>query len=212
MAERAGGVPAPVPTRETTVGPAPPPDVPLVHDAIGGDHEAIQRLFRLLRPIVLAYCRKRLGRENATTTAEDCTQEVLFAVLVALPRYRYRSDKFLSWVFGIAAHKTADVHRDRHRSHERFTPLPDPEAATDPAWRLPAAADDFARIEEHLQVRRVLNRLPRHYRQVVTLRVLLGYSAEETAALLGMPSPEAVRVAQFRAIRRLRRVIRYAAV
>jgi RNA polymerase sigma-70 factor (ECF subfamily) len=204
--------PAPVPTRETTVGPASPPDVLLVRHALGGDHEAVQQLFGLLRPIVLAYCRKRLGRENATTTAEDCTQEVLFAVLVALPRYRYRSDRFLSWVFGIAAHKTADVHRDRSRSHERFTPLPDPEAATDPTWRLPAASDDFAEIEEHLQVRRVLNRLPRHYRQVVTLRVLLGYTAEETAELLGMPSPEAVRVTQFRAIRRLRRVIRYATI
>lgn len=193
------------------MGPAPPPEVQLVREAIGGDHDAAQQLFQLLRPIVLAYCRKRLGRENATTTAEDCTQEVLFAVLVALPRYRYRSDRFLSWVFGIAAHKTADVHRDRNRSHEHLTPLPDPEVATDPAWRLSAAADDFARIEEHLQIRRVLSRLPRHYRQVVTLRVLLGYSAEETAELLGMPSAEAVRVAQFRAIRRLRQVLRFAA-
>ncbi|MFG1647445.1 sigma-70 family RNA polymerase sigma factor [Amycolatopsis sp. NPDC049252] len=192
------------------MGPAPPPDVQLVREAVGGDHDAAQRLFRALRPIVLAYCRKRLGRENATTTAEDCTQEVLFAVLVARPRYRYRGERFLSWVFGIAAHKTADVHRDRTRSHEHLTPLPDPEAATGPAWRLPAAADDFARVEEHLQVRRVLSRLPRHYRQVLTLRVLLGYSAEETAELLGMPSAEAVRVAQFRAIRRLRRVLRFA--
>ncbi|MFJ1759820.1 sigma-70 family RNA polymerase sigma factor [Amycolatopsis sp. NPDC088138] len=190
---------------------AAPPDVQLVREAVGGDHDAAQRLFRLLRPIVLAYCRKRLGLENATTTAEDCTQEVLAAVLVALPRYRYRAEKFLSWVFGIAAHKAADVHRDRTRSHERHTPLPDPEAATGPAWRHPAAADDFARVEEHLQVRRVLSRLPRHYRQVLTLRILLGYSAEETAELLGMPSAEAVRVAQFRAIRRLRRVLRFAA-
>ncbi|WP_410171894.1 sigma factor-like helix-turn-helix DNA-binding protein [Amycolatopsis heterodermiae] len=56
-----------------------------------------------------------------------------------------------------------------------------------------------------------LFRLLRHYRQVLTLRILLGYSAEETAELLGMPSAEAVRVAQFRAIRRLRRVLRFAA-
>jgi RNA polymerase sigma-70 factor (ECF subfamily) len=190
------------------VSPVQPPDTRLVRGAIGGDHDAAQQLFRLLRPVVLAYCRKRLGRENATTTAEDCTHEVLLAVLVALPRYRHRPDRFLSWVFGIAAHKTTDVHRAR--GHDRCTPLPGPEAAPGTALRLPAAADDFARLEERLQVRRVLNRLPRHHRQVVTLRVLLGYSAEETALLLGMPSAEAVRVTQFRAIRRLRRVIRFA--
>ena len=46
--------------------------------------------------------------------------------------------------------------------------------------------------------------LPPRHRDVVTLRVVLGLSAEETGRVLGM-TPSAVRVAQHRALNRLRR-------
>ena len=181
----------------------PPPDTRLIRRAVAGDPAAAQDLFGLLRPIVLGYCRKRLG-EGDLSGAEDCTQDVMFAVLAVLPKYGYRPDKFLSWVFGIAAHKIADLHRARHRNRELFSPLPEPDAATDPVWTVPAAADEFARLDEELRVSRVLHRLPPAYREVLTLRLGFGYTAEETAKLLEMPSAAVVRVTQHRALRRIR--------
>ncbi|HKN54300.1 MAG TPA: sigma factor-like helix-turn-helix DNA-binding protein, partial [Amycolatopsis sp.] len=58
-----------------------------------------------------------------------------------------------------------------------------------------------------LQVQPLFRHLPETHRRVLAMRVVLGYSAEETARLLGMPSATAVRVAQFRAIKRLRAVL-----
>lgn len=95
----------------------------MVRHAIAGDPEAVRELFGLLRPIVFGYCRNRID-EPDTSGADECTQEVMCAVLDALPGYDFRLDKFLPWVFGIAAHKVADLHRACHRRSELLAPLP----------------------------------------------------------------------------------------
>jgi len=55
------------------------------------------------------------------------------------------------------------------------------------------------------QARRLLARLPENQRELLLLRVVSGLSAEETGNVLGM-SPGAVRVAQHRALARLRQM------
>ena len=183
---------------------ARPPEIRLVRAAVRGEPDAVRELFALLRPLVLGYCSSRLGRrESGHPGAEDCTQEVMYAVLAVLPRYPYRADRFLSWVFGIAAHKIADAHRSRHRDHRRCVPLPDPTADE----LVVPAADEYEHLDQQLQVQPLFRHLPETHRRVLAMRVVLGYSAEETARLLGMPSATAVRVAQFRAIKRLRAVL-----
>src|SRR5260370_584692 len=57
------------------------------------------------------------------------------------------------------------------------------------------------------RARALLRRLPVHQRELLVLRVLTGLSAEETGHALGM-SPGAVRVAQHRALARLREIAR----
>jgi RNA polymerase sigma-70 factor (ECF subfamily) len=52
----------------------------------------------------------------------------------------------------------------------------------------------------------MLSGLPSQQREILTLRVAVGLSAEETAVALGMTAG-AVRVAQHRALAKLRRVI-----
>jgi len=61
-----------------------------------------------------------------------------------------------------------------------------------------------ARLEAQ-RARALLARLPGHQRELLVLRVLTGLSAEETGAALGM-SAGAVRVAQHRALGRLRAI------
>ena len=184
----------------------PQPDVQLVRLAVGGDPAAGKALFRLLRPIVLGFCRQRL-RETAAAEAEDCAQDVMVAVLTALPGYGYGHDKFLAWVFGIAAHKVTDRRRARHNRRERLVPSAEAQLART-ARLAPAASDEFARLERDRQVGRLLRRLPEAHREVLALRLAFGYSAEETARLLEMPSAGAVRVAQHRALRRVRQLAR----
>ena len=122
-----------------------------VDRAAAGDPAAVEGLFADLRPLVLRYCRARLGRgSGAVEAADDAAQEVLIAVLQALPRYRDEGRPFEAFVFGIAAHKVADVQRRAsrcgaahgRRSRTRSTPTPGPRTsrcgATAPRW--PAAA------------------------------------------------------------------------
>jgi RNA polymerase sigma-70 factor, ECF subfamily len=168
--------------------------------AAGGERAAVEELLARVRPLVVRYCRARLGRSGGGTytTADDVAQEVCIAVLGALPRYREAGSPFAAFVFGIAAHKVADAHRGASRN------LAEPVAA------VPEQPDTHAGPEAHAvqvdavgRMQRLLRRLTAQHREVVVLRVGVGLTAEETGRALGM-TPGAVRVAQHRALNRLR--------
>src|SRR5262249_24606973 len=85
---------------------------PIVDAAMAGGQRALDRLITQIRPLVIRYCRSRLGRvEHAYGAADDVAQEVCIAVCKALPTYRKLGRPFLSFVYGIAAHKVADARR-----------------------------------------------------------------------------------------------------
>ncbi|MDQ6649709.1 MAG: RNA polymerase sigma factor ShbA [Actinomycetota bacterium] len=167
--------------------------------ACTGDGTAVSELLTHLRPAVLRYCRARLGRvDGSYGSADDVAQEVCLAVLTALPRYRDLGRPFAAFVFGIASHKIADVHRSAARQVGVPTAdLPDhADAAPGPEDRAMAQADAE-------RARALLAQLPAQYRELLMLRVAGGLSAEETGAVLAM-TPGAVRVAQHRALSKLR--------
>ncbi|HEX4813986.1 MAG TPA: sigma-70 family RNA polymerase sigma factor [Nonomuraea sp.] len=168
--------------------------------AVQGDRSAIESLLGELRPMVVRYCRARLGRVSGQYhIADDVAQEVCIAVLSALPRYRDMGRPFASFVFGIASHKVADALRSSVRSAVPTQDLPDgPDDG-------PGPEETVVRYIEVEQARRLLARLPDNQRELLLLRVVSGLSAEETGNVLGM-SPGAVRVAQHRALARLRQM------
>ncbi|MEV2266642.1 sigma-70 family RNA polymerase sigma factor [Nonomuraea africana] len=168
--------------------------------AVQGDRSAIESLLGELRPMVVRYCRARLGRVSGQYhIADDVAQEVCIAVLSALPRYRDMGRPFASFVFGIASHKVADALRSSVRSAVPTQDLPDgPDDG-------PGPEETVVRYIEVEQARRLLSRLPDNQRELLLLRVVSGLSAEETGNVLGM-SPGAVRVAQHRALARLRQM------
>ncbi|MGW4483271.1 sigma-70 family RNA polymerase sigma factor [Amycolatopsis sp. NPDC004368] len=176
--------------------PSPRPDSRLVAAAVAGDAAAVADLVKFLSPVVLRYCRGRLGAHGA----EDCAQDVLMAVLVELPRYRYETDSFLPFVFGIAKNKVADEFRRRARN--RADPYADAGDEDAPG------PDEYAQTDSRLQIEDLLHHLTPDQRDLLTLRVVLGYSAEETASALGLPSAVAVRVSQHRALTKLRKLLR----
>jgi RNA polymerase sigma-70 factor (ECF subfamily) len=170
----------------------------LTSQAMCGQPAAIESLLGHIRPMVVRYCRARLGRITGHYhVADDVAQEVCIAVLSALPRYRDMGRPFASFVFGIASHKVADAVRAAGR-------------LAVPTEELPDGPDDQPGPEETVvawleaqQARALLARLPEHLRELLILRVVTGLSAEETGNVLGM-SAGAVRVAQHRALARLR--------
>ncbi|MFC4079208.1 sigma-70 family RNA polymerase sigma factor [Amycolatopsis samaneae] len=192
-------------SREAGVARPHEPEERLVRAAVGGDREAIALLLARLRPIVLRYCLGQLGGGHGYAGAEDCAQEVLLAVFAGLPRYRHDTSKFLPYVFGIAAHKVADARRSKARDPSAPTADPDPGArsgADDPTLEDVERADGLGRISA------LLDGLAPRPREVLVLRIVLGFSAEETATALGISSAGAVRVMQHRALTELRQVLR----
>jgi RNA polymerase sigma-70 factor, ECF subfamily len=172
----------------------------VTEQAMRGQPAAIDTLLRQIRPMVVRYCRARLGRISGHYhAADDVAQEVCIAVLSALPRYRDMGRPFASFVFGIASHKVADAMRNAARMAVPTEDLPDgPDNGPGPEETA------FAYLEAE-RARALLARLPAHQRELLVLRVLSGMSAQETGHALGM-SAGAVRVAQHRALARLRAV------
>ncbi|OBK32502.1 RNA polymerase subunit sigma [Mycobacterium sp. 1245111.1] len=174
----------------------------VVADAVAGDRDALREVLQTIRPIVVRYCRARIGTfERSDLSADDVAQEVCLAAVMALPRYRDRGRPFLAFVYGIAAHKVADAYRavGRDLSYptesvpERLSSQPGPEQSA-------IDADSVTRMSELLDI------LPEAQREILILRVVVGLSAEETAQAVGSTAG-AVRVAQHRALARLKSAI-----
>lgn len=172
----------------------------LVVAAMTGDRDAVGRVLATIRPLVVRYCRARLGRtDRSSVSADDVAQEVCVAVLTALPGYRIQGRPFLAFVYGVASHKVIDAHRAATRNRaEPVAELPDStEVADGPEQRA-------MRGELSEEMGRLLDQLPDKQREILVLRVIVGLSAEETAEAVGS-TPGAVRVAQHRALARLRK-------
>lgn len=170
--------------------------------ASAGDHAAVDELIGYLRPIMVRYCRSKLGRVRPISSADDVAQEVCLAVYRALPTYRHLGRPFLSFVFGVAAHKVADVHRAAARDRSM------PTAETPDTLTVAENPEQIAlRRELSEQTGGLLRTLLPRQREILIMRVVLGMSAQETAEAVGTTA-DAVRVAQHRALSRLRRTIR----
>lgn len=175
----------------------------VVEAAVSGDTAATEWLLSHVRPLVLRYCQARIGGHRTAISVDDVAQEVLLALFRALPNYRNQGRPFLAFVYGIAGHKVADARRNAARV---ATALPVPE--------IPDVASPEATPEQHaLQfeltsriqdlLRKVLS--PRQH-EILVLRLVVGLSAEEVADVMGS-TPGAIRVAQHRALTRLRKVV-----
>jgi RNA polymerase sigma-70 factor, ECF subfamily len=179
--------------------PEPPVLEELVAGAVNGDERARERLLAELHPLVLRYCRARLGRqETVMGSADDVAQEVCLAVVSALPGYTLKGLSFRAFVYGIAAHKVTDAFRAIGRNRtEPMAELPDTPILNDgPENRLLAG-------EQTERLGGLLHTLTPRQREVLVLRIAVGLSAEETAQVV-RSTPGAVRVTQHRALNRLR--------
>ena len=171
----------------------------VVAEAVAGNRDALREVLEIIRPIVVRYCRARVGAtERSGLSADDVAQEVCLAAITALPRYRDQGRPFLAFVYGIAAHKVADAHRAAARNRA------DPTDVVPERYSLEAGPEQMALdSESSARMNRLLSVLPERQREILILRVVVGMSAEETAEAVGSTAG-AVRVAQHRALARLK--------
>lgn len=170
--------------------------------AAQGDRAALSRILEMVRPVIVRYCRARVGSaERGQLSADDVAQEVCLAVMTALPRYRDQGRPFMAFVYGIAAHKVADAHRSAARNKaEPTADVPD-EISTDGGPEQQALDSEARR-----RVDALLDTLPDKQREILVLRLIVGLSAEETAEAVGSTAG-AVRVAQHRALSKLKKTL-----
>jgi RNA polymerase sigma-70 factor (ECF subfamily) len=175
----------------------------LAKRAAAGDQGSLTTLLEQVRPAVVKYCRFRLDAGAGIHSAEDVAQEVCAALIAALPAYRSERTSFFPFLFAIAARKVADAHRSQatfRRYLDVVEDVPDvTEADAGPE-------ETVLRHELAAFMRPLVDRLPRQYAVVLSLRVVGGLSTTETAELLDL-STGAVRVTQHRALKALRRMI-----
>lgn len=167
--------------------------------AAQGDRSALSQVLKTIRPLVVRYVRARVGAaERGSLSADDVAQEVCMAVMTALPRFQDQGRPFMAFVYGIAAHKVADAHRSSGRNKsEPVADVPDVISNDDgPEQR---AID----AEASRAMNTLLATLPDKHREILILRLVVGLSAEETAAAVGSTAG-AIRVAQHRAIAKLK--------
>jgi RNA polymerase sigma-70 factor (ECF subfamily) len=164
------------------------------------DEEAREALLARVRDLALRYARVRLGRFGAEDAAQDVAQEVCMAVLSALSTYEERGLPFEAFVYRIASRKLADAQRGTMQGPTLVADLPD---RVDEA---PGPEAQAVRRSEVDLALRLMSQLSEQHREILTLRVAVGLTADETAAALDM-TPGAVRVAQHRALNRLRSMV-----
>jgi RNA polymerase sigma-70 factor, ECF subfamily len=135
-----------------------------------------------------------LGALVGRSAADDVASQVWVEVVAGADSFRGDAEAFRRWVLATARRRALD---HRRRWWQRSVVLRPPGA-----YELDqAVVDDEAGEDVTAAVARI-KRLPGPQAEVVLLRVLGGYSAEEVAELTGR-TPGSVRVIQHRALRRL---------
>lgn len=197
----------------------PDDDAALLARLRAGDAEAFAGVVRAWSPQMLRFAR---GFVATDASAQEVVQETWLGVIRGLPRFEGRS-QLRTWVYSILANQARRRGVTDHRSvplsslaardedgpvvdPDRFLPAGDPWAG---AWRderAPAAWGPEARLlsgEVVALLREALETLPPRQREVLVLRDVQGYSADEVAEQLGLATGN-VRVLLHRARTKVR--------
>jgi len=155
-------------------------------------------VYRELSPVVLRYLRAHGAREP-----EDLLGDVFVQVVRKFGDFTGDERGFRAWVFTIARNRLADEWR--RDSSRPLDYVPD-EKLTGCASHVGNAEDDAMRMLAEQQVGSIIRRLSPDQRDVLFLRLLAGFTIDETARVVGK-KPGAVKALQARGIAAIRKEI-----
>jgi RNA polymerase sigma-70 factor (ECF subfamily) len=164
----------------------------LVERARQGDEEAWEALFRRAYPKLLSYASRRLPTAEQ---AKDAVGETMTRAVANIDRLRGEGGGFDAWMYGIMRHVVVDAQRLMSREGPGLIP--------DVADASPLPGDRVLDHDDAVEVRQAFDRLSAADQELLELRVVAELSADEVASVLGR-RPGAVRMAQSRALTRLR--------
>lgn len=168
-------------------------DETLVERAVAGDRKAFGELYE--RYVSNVY-RHLFYMVNDAGIAQDLTAQTFLRALEAIHRYEKRGVPFLAWLLRIARNHCLNDQRVR-RNNGTVRENPNGDGVASPECLCEAKLDGE-------EVRRAVLALNGVQRQVIVLRFMDGLGYTDVARVLGK-SVGAVRVAQYRALRALRR-------
>lgn len=157
--------------------------------------DAWEQVYRQTYARLFHYARRRLGSDAA---ADDAVSETMARALQAIDTFTWQGAGLNGWLYGIVRNVVFEQWARREHPHadvgdERESP----ELAADE--RL--VADEQRRF-----IRTAFSRLSPEDQEVLELRVMGDLSADEVAQVMGK-RPGAVRMAQSRALQRLRQAM-----
>lgn len=162
------------------VGSDAPDDV-LIAATLAGETSAFRYLVLRYEPVVASTV---IGMMGPGPEADDVGQETMIRLYRSLDRFAGTAS-LKTYVTRIAINASIDALRKRTRQQERLQSRDDETVhLTEPAEN---AEDDVEQRERSRLVRRAVRQLDEHYRSVVVLRLLDGYSTQETADILDLP-------------------------
>jgi RNA polymerase sigma-70 factor, ECF subfamily len=186
---------AALPTTEGAVGWAPVPDV--IDRARNGDRVAFAELYDSYVDSVYRYV---LYRVREPSDAEDLTSEVFTRAFANIHRYRWQGKSFLAWLYTIARNAITDRRR-------RERPTVDIDTAYGVAEDGPTAHDHAVHGERVVALRGAVRYLTVEQQEVLRLRFEQDMSSRQVAKVLGK-NEGAIRALQFRALGRLRKILK----
>jgi len=164
-----------------------------------GDEDALEKALALLQGSVFAFGMRVCGQRE---DAEDTMQEVLVKALPHLPRFD-NSRALAAWLYKVAKNRCL-----MSRRKSKFAPkqelsleelMPDREELAQLDKLPDLSPESYAiRGEQGQRLREAIRNLPPHYRIVLVLRDMEGFTDEEVGEITGL-RPGTIRVRLHRA-------------
>jgi RNA polymerase sigma-70 factor, ECF subfamily len=162
------------------------------------DAHALGQLYDRYYGCIMRFCTCRLFHREA---AEDVTAEVFLSVARNLRTFAGNTDAaFRNWIYTIAANLANDYHRKSARRQKLLT-----QAVQAGSLPRPDGPADNPNLDWPQLYRAILRLKPKH-QDLIILRFFEKLPHIEIAAILRM-KPVSVRVAQRRALARLRKIL-----
>ncbi len=160
----------------------------------GGEHvREFQAFYQENVGLIYRFVFGKIGNREE---AEDLTSQIFMKAVRGVDSERGLLST-QKWLFQVARTTIADYWRSYYRISARSL-----DQLLEEGWEGPAL-EELATEDKQpdARVRRILQALPEHYREVLTCRFLLNLSIRDTAARMGL-SEANVKVLQFRALKR----------
>lgn len=162
-------------------------------DARAGDNAAWESLYLYVYPRLLSFARRQLDLDGA----RDAVSETMTRAVGGIDRFQWKGAGFEGWLYGILRHVIADRQRFLVRSAQRPNVV-DADGSD--------VADGLVAADEAKMVRAAFDLLRPDEQEILHLRVVAGFTADQVAEILGK-RPGTVRTAQSRALAHLRELL-----